>query len=267
MRTLGWRGSALILSLLTASLIVACTTSPTGRKTLKLMPADEMDKMGMAAYKETKEKTKHSDNAKDRAYVACVAKQLTDRVGGNWEVTLFEDDSANAFALPGGKIGVHTGLLKVARTQDQLAAVIGHEIAHVQAEHANERVSTGYVAQAGLQIVDVISGAAGVANQRQIMGLLGLGAQVGVLLPFSRAQESEADVLGQRLMADVGFDPRQSISLWQNMANASEGAPPEFMSTHPSHSTRIGDLQKQLQNTMPAYEQAKRGGKMPRCKR
>lgn len=255
------------LTIFVAAFVIACTTSPTGRKTLRLMPSGEMDKMGIAAYEETKANTKRSNNASDRAYVACVAKQLTDRVGGSWEVTLFEDDSANAFALPGGKIGVHTGLLKVAKTPDQLAAVIGHEIAHVQAEHANERVSTGYVAQAGLQIVDVISGAAGVANQRQIMGLLGLGAQVGVLLPFSRAQESEADILGQRLMAKSGFDPRQSISLWQNMASASDGQPPEFMSTHPSHSTRIADLQKQLQTTSPIYEQAKRQGNTPRCKR
>ncbi len=252
---------------LIVALLVACSTSPTGRRTLKLFPEDQMAAMGVQAYKETKDKNKTSSNAKDRAYVACVSRALTDVVGGEWEVTLFEDDTANAFALPGGKIGVNTGLLKVAQTPDQLAAVVGHEIAHVQAEHGNERVSTGYVAQAGLQVVDAISGAYGVANQRQIMSLLGLGAQVGVLLPFSRAQESEADILGQRLMAQAGYDPRESVTLWQNMDKASNGAPPEFMSTHPSHGTRIKDLQKQFSKTVPIYEQARRAGKNPSCKR
>lgn len=251
----------------TVTALVACSTSPTGRRTLKLFPDDEMAQMGVQAYKETKSKTKTSSNARDRAYVACVSGKLTALVGGTWEVTLFEDDTANAFALPGGKIGVNTGLLKVAETPAQLAAVIGHEIAHVQAEHGNERVSTGYVAQAGLEIADAISGAYGVANQRQIMSLLGLGAQVGVLLPFSRAQESEADILGQRLMAQAGFDPRESVTLWQNMAKSGGGGTPEFLSTHPSDGNRMKELAKQFKKTVPMYEQALRSGKAPSCKR
>lgn len=262
------RRTQLFLALVVAAgVVAACSTSPTGRRTLKLFPADQMSQMGAAAYDETKTRTKISTSAKDRQYVLCISNSMTSMVGGDWEVTLFEDDSANAFALPGGKIGVHTGLLKVAETPDQLAAVIGHEIAHVQAEHANERVSTGYVAQAGLQVVDAVSGAYGLANQQQVMALLGMGAQVGVLLPFSRAQESEADVLGQQLMAQAGFDPRESVALWQNMAKANDGQPPEFLSTHPSHGTRIDDLRAGFASTVPVYEQARRQGRRPDCRR
>lgn len=255
-----------LLALLGAlALVVACSTSPTGRRTLKLFPDEQMSEMGAAAYNETKQSSTISTNAAARRYVDCVSSALTRLVPGSWEVTLFADDSANAFALPGGKIGVFTGLLEVATNADQLAAVIGHEIAHVQAEHANERVSTGYVAQAGLQIADAVTGAYGVANQRQIMSLLGLGAQVGVLLPFSRAQESEADVLGQVLMAKAGFDPRESVSLWQNMARQAQGQPPEFLSTHPSHGTRIEELRRQFKQTVPLYEQARQSGQRPNC--
>ncbi len=269
MRTASPSTKYLSLATLAAALValVACSTSPTGRRTLKLFPEDEMAQMGVQAYQQTKSNTKTSSNDRDNAYVACVSRKLTSLVGGDWEVTLFEDDSANAFALPGGKIGVNTGLLKVAETPAQLAAVIGHEIAHVQAEHGNERVSTGYVAQAGLEIADAITGAYGVANQRQIMSLLGLGAQVGVLLPFSRAQESEADILGQRLMARAGFDPRESVTLWQNMSRNGGSGTPEFLSTHPSGSTRIQELTRQFKTTVPLYEEARRAGKAPNCKR
>lgn len=246
--------------------VLACSVSPTGRRTLKLFPDAEMSQMGAAAYQETKNSTPISRDAKANAYVACVANAITRNVAGAWEVTLFDDDAANAFALPGGKIGVFTGLLKVADNQSQLAAVIGHEVAHVQAEHGNERVSTGYVAQAGLSVVDAITGARGVAGQQQIMALLGLGAQVGVLLPFSRAQESEADVLGLKLMAQSGFDPRESVRLWQNMAKSGGAAQPEFLSTHPSHGTRIDDLNAAIPEQMPVYESARRSGRSPNCR-
>jgi predicted Zn-dependent protease len=182
-------------------------------------------------------------------------------IARGWEVQVFADDDANAFALPGGKIGVYTGLLKVARTQDQLAAVIGHEVAHVLSRHANERVSTAYTAEAALTAV----GTSGIVSP-QLMGLMGLGAQVGVLLPFSRTQESEADILGLDLMARAGFDPRQSIALWQNMnASRKGGAPPEFMSTHPSDATRMSKLNARMPHAMSLYQAAQAGGRRPRC--
>jgi predicted Zn-dependent protease len=156
-------------------------------------------------------------------------------------------------------------LLKVAENQDQLAAVIGHEIGHVVAHHSNERVSTSSVAQLGLAAASEIAG--GGAGSQELMALLGVGAQVGVLLPFSRTQETEADLIGLDLMADAGFDPRASVKLWQNMAAASKGAaPPEFMSTHPAHGTRITGLTKRLPSAVPIYERARSQGRRPQCK-
>ena len=152
----------------------------------------------------------------------------------------------------------------MARNQDQLATVLGHEVAHVLAEHGNERVSTAFAAQAGVDLVGKISGSA-TPTQQQLLGLLGLGAQVGVLLPFSRAQESEADSLGLDLMARAGFDPRESIQLWKNMSDAGGGQPPEFLSTHPSHGTRIEDLTARMPDARVLSEQARAQGRRPAC--
>ena len=244
---------------------VACATSPLGRSQLVLFPEAEMATMGVAAYDKLKKEMPISQDAAKQRYVRCVADAITAQLtaaesAGPWEVTLFEEDSANAFALPGRKIGVHTGLLEVASNQDQLATVLGHEVAHVLARHSNERVSQQYAAQTGLQLAGAIT-----SGSPELMGLLGVGAQVGVLLPFSRAQESEADKLGLDLMARAGFDPRQSVPLWQNMARASGAAQPEFLSTHPSHGTRIQDLQARIPQVMPVYESARAAGRRPEC--
>ena len=182
----------------------------------------------------------------------------------NWEITVFQDQSANAFALPGGKIGVHTGLLDVAANPDQLAAVIGHEIAHVQADHGNARMSAAYATQTGLALAQMIAGAASQEKQ-QLLSLLGLGAQVGVLLPYGRSQESEADRLGLEYMARAGFDPRESVNLWRNMAQAGGSKTPEFLSTHPSHGTRIENLQADMAGAVNLYEKARAQGKTPTC--
>lgn len=255
----------IILTLCVCTLLTACATSPTGRRTVKFMGADQMDAMGVAAYQQIKKDTPISKDQRATAYVNCVANGITRVVGGQWEVNLFEDDSANAFALPGGKIGVHTGLLKVAKNQDQLAAVLGHEVGHVIAEHSNERASAGTLAEVGMAVAETVAGATGDGKNETAMVLLGLGTQVGVLLPFSRAHESEADMMGLAYMAKAGFDPHQSVNLWQNMA-AQGGNGPEFLSTHPSHSTRIADLKAGIPAVMPEYEAAKRAGRTPNCK-
>ncbi len=266
----------LVFGLLSLILIVACVTSPTGRRQLMLFPESEMDQMGATAFAELKTKTKATKDEKTTRYVRCVADSITRALDntktsqagkpGSWEVVVFEDESANAFALPGRKIGVHTGLLKVATNQDQLAAVVGHEVAHVLSGHSNERISTAYATETGLQVIAALSNS-GSAGQSQIIALLGAGAQVGILLPFSRAQESEADVLGLELMAKAGFDPRQSIELWKNMSKAGGSQPPEFLSTHPSHSTRMEKLNSELSRTVPIYEKAKAQGRRPQCTR
>lgn len=247
-----------------AILVAACTTSPTGRSQLVLMPDSQMNEMGLQAFTSLKDKTPVERNAVTNRYVQCVANAVIGEVGGNWEVVVFQDDSANAFALPGGKIGVHTGLLKVAENQDQLATVIGHEIAHVQARHSNERVSQQFAVEQGLGLVNALANPQS-GTGKTLMGLLGVGAQYGVLLPFSRIQESEADTMGLRLMARAGFDPRESIRLWQNMTRAGTGQPPEFLSTHPSHGTRIADLNRNMPEAMRIQSQARARGKHPAC--
>lgn len=256
-----------IIIFISAAVLVACVTSPMGRRQLSFFPDEQLDEMGVAAYAQAKKETPSSTDSVVNGYVNCVARAVTAEVTTgpkSWEVTVFNKDDVNAFALPGGKIGVYTGLLKVANTQDQLAAVIGHEVAHVLAKHSNERVSTAYATQSGLQLVEVLAGGAGKDNQN-LMALLGLGAQVGVILPFSRTQESEADMMGLDMMAKAGFDPRASVVLWKNMAAAGGSGGPVFISTHPASGTRIKDLENRLPKAMPLYEQARAQGKAPRC--
>lgn len=255
--------------LLGVATLVACATSPTGRQQLVLVSDKQMEQMGVAAYQEMKQQTPVASDTKVQSYVRCVADAITrqlptDSARRDWEVTVFKDDTANAFALPGGKIGVHTGLLQVAENQDQLAAVIAHEVAHVLAQHSAERVSQQFATRAGLDLVGAISGPQ-TQTKQQLIGLLGLGAQVGILLPYSRAQESEADVYGLELMAKAGFDPRASVALWQNMKASDGQAPPEFLSTHPAPDTRIRELESRISKTMPLYEQAKSSGRQPDC--
>lgn len=250
-----------------AALIGACATSPLGRNQLILLPAAQMDQMGITAYQQMKSEQPLNQDGVTNNYVLCVANALLasmDNNTGNWEVNVFMDDSANAFALPGGKIGVNSGLLKVARSQDQLAAVIGHEIGHVMAQHSNERMSIQYATQTGMQMLQALSGEASPEKQ-QLFALLGLGSQIGIALPFSRKHEAEADLIGLQLMAKAGFDPRQSVTLWQNMAAANGSGGLEFLSTHPANDTRINGLQANMGKALALYEQARNAGRVPRC--
>jgi predicted Zn-dependent protease len=217
---------ALVLAQLALS--ASCATTATGRKQLTFLPEDELRRMGEQAFQQMKSEQPVETDRETSEYVRCVAGAVVNRVEagpGDWEVVVFRDESANAFALPGGKIGVHTGLLELARTQDQLAAVIGHEIAHVTQEHGNERLSQAFVAEGGLAAASVALRGDG-ASRDLALAAFGLGAQFGVLMPFGRAQESEADIVGLEYMARAGFDPRAAIELWQNMEAAGGAAPP-----------------------------------------
>jgi len=257
----------MLMSLL-GSVLLACSSSPTGRPQLTLLPESQMNEMGESAFQQIKQQTPTTESVKTQQYVQCVADQLLAELpdAGDWEIQVFKDESVNAFALPGGKIGVNTGLLNVAANQHQLAAVVGHEIAHVLAHHSNARVSANYATTAGLAAVQVALGASGQSDEKgQLLGLLGLGAQYGVLLPYNRGQESEADVLGLELMAKAGFDPYQSVELWQNMAAASDNRQPEFLSTHPSPQSRIDKLNKTIPTVLPQFRQARQAGKKPEC--
>ena len=245
-----------------------CTTSPTGRKQLNLVSDQQMTAMGLSAYADMKQQIPISTDRRKTAYVKCIGRAITSQLDSNeqWEVTLFDDDQINAFALPGGKIGVYTGLLKVAETPDQLAAVMGHEVAHVLADHGKARLSANMAGQAGMIVGQIVLGSRLKGRDRNAMAALGLGLQVGVLMPYGRGQESEADILGLDLSAKAGFDPRASTQLWRNMAAASGSTPPEFLSTHPAATTRIKQLESQMNKAFTTYQNARASGISPGCR-
>jgi len=253
-------------SLLGLFLLSGCATSPLGRSQLTLVNDAELNKMGVQAFEQIEKETPRSTDASVIAYVRCVAQAVASKAKGanvpsSWEVVVFDSDQVNAFALPGGKIGVYTGLLKIAENQDQLATVIGHEVGHVIARHGNERVSQSMVAETGMQLAGALAGDGGLVS-KAAMGALGVGVQYGVLLPYGRAQETEADKIGLDLMAESGFDPRESVKLWENMARASGGnKPPELLSTHPAETTRIDNLKARL----PRATKLAQGVKSPNC--
>ena len=205
-------------------------------------------------------------------YIACVAQAVVSVLEPPysdlaWEMAIFEVDSVNAFAMPGGKIGVMEGILKAAQNQHQLAAVIGHEIAHVTAEHSTERASRSAVSGIGIQVAAVLLGGGHQGATYTAYEALNQGAAFGIMLPFSRKQESEADVIGLRYMALAGFDPRQAVPLWQNMMGEAGSEPAELMSTHPSSEKRIDSLISQWGETLPLYNEALSEGRDPNCKK
>lgn len=251
--------------------LTACATSPEGRSQLKLLPDEQINAMGKQSFEQIKKDTPETKNQAMNTYVQCIADAIIpqldqDNNPASWEVRVFADDQANAFALPGNKIGVYEGLFKYAVNQHQVAAVMGHELAHVLAEHGNERVSDQLAAQAGLTIAAVALGSSSTSdnNKALILAGLGLGVQYGVILPFSRTHESEADLIGLDLMAKSGFDPRESVKLWENMAKAG-GHAPEFLSTHPSSTTRIKDLNARMPRALDAYNKAQAKNRKPNC--
>jgi predicted Zn-dependent protease len=206
------------------------------------------------------------------AYVNCVVRDIVAELPEpyrtmNWEVEVFDNDSANAFAMAGGKIGIFVGIFTVAQTNDQFAAVIGHEIAHVTQDHTVERINRAQVTGGVISVTSILVGDQTGLGTAGTQSLLESTAELGLLLPFGRKQESEADLEGLDFMASAGFDPRASIQLWKNMANAAEGAPPEFLSTHPSSDTRIGDLISHMPEALNYYNQAIASGKQPRCQK
>ena len=253
--------------------IASCATSPEGRSQLKLLPDEQINSMGVQSFEQIKQQTAETKDPKLTAYIQCIAIAIIPQLDeennpAQWEVRVFADDQANAFALPGNKIGVYEGLLKYAVNQHQVATVMGHELAHVIAQHGNERVSDQLAAQAGLSIAAVALGTSSTSddNKKLILAGLGLGVQYGVILPFSRTHESEADLIGLDLMARSGFDPRESVKLWENMSKAG-AQPPEFLSTHPSSSTRIKDLNERMSRALDLYNKARAQNRKPSCQR
>jgi predicted Zn-dependent protease len=250
--------------------LAGCETNPyTGRSQLLITSVDQEMQMGAQAYDQIKgdPKMKQSQDPREVEPVKRVASRIIEAAKRSkyadmakqfqWEVTVIKDDkTANAFALPGGKIAVYTGIFPVARTEAGLAAVMGHEVVHALARHGAERMSQGQLTNAALEVAGAAIGA-GSNNSllgQATMAALGVGAQVGVLLPFSRKHESEADYVGILMAADAGYDPRESVGLWERMAQLSSGGQAEFLSTHPSHGTRIDQLKAWMPEAMGIYQ-------------
>lgn len=254
-----WR--AVLLSGILA--LVACATNPyTERSQLILLPESYDASLGVQAYDQVLHdpKVKISNDPREVEPVKRVAARIVEAAKSSkyaerakqfkWEVSVIKDDKTmNAFALPGGKIAVYTGIFPVAKNEAGLAAILGHEVTHALARHGAERMSQGLVTQFVLEGAAIGLSAKGgnPETTEATMAALGLGANVGVLLPFSRAHESEADHIGLLLAAQAGYDPHEAVHVWERMEQASKGQPPEFLSTHPGHGTRI----KQLEEWMP----------------
>ncbi|MDO4710135.1 MAG: M48 family metallopeptidase [Pseudomonadota bacterium] len=254
--------------------VAACatTTSPTGRtQRVGAVSQAQLEQMGAGAFAELKARKPLSNNPRERAYVDCVVNSIVRELPQNWrqyawENAVFSDDSPNAFALPGGKVGIHTGIFKVAKNQDQLAAVVAHEIGHVVARHHDERITRQLGTQMGVGLLGALLGAAygqSVGDFATQGG--GMIAQGAILLPNNRTQESEADVVGQQLMARAGFDPRQAVELWRNMIAAGGARMPQWLSTHPDPQSRLREMGVRAEGLMPIYEQARGSGKRPNC--
>ena len=263
----------LLLAFAITAFVAGCatTTSPTGRtQRVGAVSQEQLNQLGAEAFAQAKAKTPQSSNAQQTGYVRCVVnaivRELPANAQGGWEVALFAENSPNAFALPGGKVGVHTGIFNVARTQDQLAAVIAHEIGHVISKHHDERITRQVGAQTGLGILGALLGSRyGQGAATAVSQYGGAAAQGLILLPNNRTQESEADVVGQQLMARAGFDPRQAVNLWQNMIGAGGGRAPEFLSTHPDPRARLSELQARAGGLLTTYQQARTSGRNPNC--
>ena len=230
----------------------------TGRSQLVDMTREQEAALGLQTYQQVlaEERVLQSGQAVDlvRTIGYRLAKVIENDPGFEWEFNVIESDQANAFALPGGKVAVYTGILPVVENINGLSAVMGHEIAHAVARHGAERMAHQKLVQYGSMAASMALGSMDIGTQRMIMGALGMGAQYGVLLPFSRKHESEADFMGLIYLARACYDPREAPKIWERMAEKSKGQPQEFMSTHPSHKTRIQLLNEWMPEALAIRE-------------
>lgn len=253
---------SLFLLLVVSLVLVGCHTVPqTGRSALHLMPGDQLASMASSQFGQLKAETPISTDPKYNDRVRRVGERIAyvaapDMPNAQWEFVVFDDDEQiNAFAMPGGKVAVYTGIFKVAQTDADLAVVMGHEIAHVAAGHGNERVSQQMLAAGGALALQLGTREMSSSEQQMLLAAYGAGATLGVVLPYSRYHESEADEIGLLYAAKAGYDPRAAISFWERMeAQKSGAAPPEFLSTHPAGSTRIRKLNQLMPRAVAAYE-------------
>lgn len=258
----------LIVVCVSTIFLTGCQTVPiTGRRQLSLIPTSKMHSMSFQQYDEFIKKNKLSDDEDKVRMVKEVGKNIQSAVeeffaernmseqleGYNWEFHLVEDDTINAWCMPGGKVVVYTGILPITRNEAGLAVVVGHEVAHAVANHGNERMSQGLLVQLGGTALSEAISEKPETTRKLFMASFGVGAQYGVLMPYSRKHESEADRLGMIFMALAGYDPHEAPKLWIRMREQSGGSPPEFLSTHPSHDTRIENMREYMPQAMEYY--------------
>jgi predicted Zn-dependent protease len=259
------------ICLLTALfLLISCSTVPiTKRRQLDIVPAETMLPLSFSQYKDFLSKHKVVENTAESDMVKRVGartqnaveryfaeNKMSDRLKGYaWEFNLVEDPQANAWCMPGGKVVVYSGILPLTQDENGLAVVMGHEIAHAVANHGDERMSQGLLTQLGGLALSAAISQKPAETQQLFMTAYGAGTQVGVLLPFSRLQESESDHLGLIFMAMAGYDPHGAVPFWERMAQSSKGgAPPELLSTHPADKKRIENIQKLMPEAMKYYK-------------
>lgn len=244
------------------SFLLGCAVVPeTGRRQIMLVSPQQEMEMGLASFAQVKEQERVSRDPTYNAQVERLGRRIAAAVGrelpnAQWEFVVFESDQVNAFALPGGKVGVYTGLLKLASSDDEVACVVGHEIAHVTSRHGGERVSQ----QMAAGVLGAVGAVALDDNKYRdfILAGYGLGA-TGTILAYSRSHESEADAIGLRFAAGAGYDPRAAVTFWQKMAAKNAGKEPlKWLSTHPPSAERIANLQRLAPEYMALYEQSRR---------
>ena len=251
--------------------INSCATAPiTDRKQLKLIPEAKLNAQAAQIYEKVKEKEKLIKDTKSIKEIKEIGKKMEEAisiyfdksalpdptVNFNWEYILIDNDKVkNAWCMPGGKIAVYSGMLKVTKNTNGLAAVMGHEIAHAVAKHSVERASRGVLLQTGTTLIDIFSGGAlSQINRSTGMDTVGLISSIGIMNPFNRKQESEADYLGMIFSSLSGYDIRETEKIWERMKEANKGKePPQFMSTHPSSDSRIRNIQTWLNEIIIKY--------------
>ena len=248
------------VALAAVCLVAGCVSNPySGRRQLMLVDASAANQMGAKAYQEILAQAQISTAPAIVDPLHRVGRRIASvvekRQDFDWEFSAIVDDQANAFALPGGKVAFFTGIYPVLQDEAGMAFVMAHEIAHVLLDHGAERMSQQMLAGGAGALLDAYLGTRDVKGEQIYRAAYGVAAGVGFLLPFSRLQESEADALGLKLMAEAGYDPRQAVEVWRRMAQAGGEQPPEFLSTHPSHGTRIEDLQSNMDKALAVYRQ------------
>jgi len=252
--------------------VAAATALAVGLLAAGCASQQELEAIGATQFDQIRENSKLVQDRATIDYVACVANAIVAELEGAdadmyWELAVVDNPTINAFVLPGGKIVVFSGILTVAQNQDQLAAVMGHEVAHVTANHPQERMARQSATSFGADTLALILGGGYAQQTRAASSSLQTLATLGVLNPFSRGQETEADLIGLEYMAKAGFDPRQSVELWKTMNEKNESRIPEYMSTHPSGETRIDELVGHYPTALALYNDAKAAGRAPNCRR